>query len=180
MKKMYFMAIVLPPPLDEKIFSLKKWTAENYNCRVALKSPAHITIIPPFWMDEEKENELAADLEELSASTTSFIVSTGNFSAFKPATLFVAVRPNPQLNAFKKYVDDYFSERSYPIKRESRPFHPHITIATRDLHKKDFVQAWEHFGNQKFEEAFIASSISLLKHNGRNWDVNYCANFVMA
>ena len=176
--QMYFIAIVLPPALDEKILAYKKWMAEKYGCKVGLKSPAHITIVPPFWMEEEKEEQLKNDLQILSADVNAFALSTANFSVFKPRTLFVAVTENEQLKILKKAADIFFRSSSYPVKAENRPFHPHITIATRDLHKKDFAEAWPHFENKSLEEEFVAKGLSLLKHNGRTWDVIFSSSFM--
>lgn len=174
---MYFIAIVLPQELDKKILTHKKWLADKYNCKVGLKSPAHITIISPFWMEEEKETMLMNDIHNISASTSSFILSTNNFSAFKPGTLFVAVKENEPLHKLKTASDDYLRSSDYKMKIEARPFHPHITIATRDLHKKDFAETWPHFENKKFKKEFDATGLSLLKHTGSKWDVIYTANF---
>jgi 2'-5' RNA ligase len=174
---MYFIAIVLPQQLDEEILHYKKWMYENWGCKVGSKSPAHITIVPPFWMAEEKEHQLIQDIQNISASTSSFTLSTNNFSAFKPKTLFVAVTHNEQLNNLKKIADNYFRTTDYNIKTENRPFHPHITIATRDLRKKDFLEAWTQLDNKIFMEEFQAAGLSLLKHNGRTWDIVYTAPF---
>jgi 2'-5' RNA ligase len=174
---MYFMAVVLPPELDAKILPYKKWMAEKYNCKVGLKSPAHITIISPFWMEEEKEVRLQNDILQIATLTFSFNLSTDNFSSFKPRTLFVAVKENEPLNELRKKSGAYFNSQDYKIKNDNRPFHPHITIATRDLHKRDFAEAWLHLENKKFEEEFEATGLSLLKHNGTNWDVVYTAKF---
>ncbi|MGZ3924768.1 MAG: hypothetical protein ACXVBJ_13435, partial [Flavisolibacter sp.] len=59
--QMYFIAIVLPPRLNEKVLKYKTMMLEKYNCKVGLKSPAHITLVPPFWMEEEKEGRLVSD-----------------------------------------------------------------------------------------------------------------------
>lgn len=177
MENMYFAAVVLPEHLDKKILAYKKWMREKFGCRVGLKSPAHITIVPPFWMQAEREKELKTDLENVSASISSLDISTNNFSAFKPRTLFVAVKENVALDGLKKFSDDYFRLKDYKIKGENRPFHPHITIATRDLPKGAFAEAWAHFEYQKFEEEFDAKGLSLLKHNGSQWEVIYTAAF---
>ena len=176
--QMYFIALVLPEQLDKKILTYKSWMADKHNCKVGLKSPAHITIVPPLWMEEEKEAQLMNDIKEISASTYVFTLSTDNFSAFKPRTIFVAVKENTHLHDLKKKSDTYFGSSSYKMKIESRPFHPHITIATRDLHKKDFAEAWPYFENKLFTEKFEVKGLSLLKHNGNNWDVVYTAAFL--
>jgi len=176
---MYFVAIVLPKELDEKVLYYKKQMQDKYGCKVGLKSPAHITIVPPFWMEPTKEEALKQALELLSASVTRFSITTNNFSAFKPRTLFIAVAENESLKTLKKASDQFFRHSDYKMKIENRSFHPHITIATRDLHKKDFAEAWPMFEGKIFLEEFEASGLSLLRHNGRHWDVVYTSRFAL-
>ena len=175
---MYFIAIVLPSELNEKILHYKKFMQEKYGCNVALKSPAHVTIVPPFWMDEEKEAQLRNDMDELSRTTEGFLLATNNFSAFKPRTIFLALESNPQLKAVKEKADVFFNDNStYRIKIDERAFHPHITIATRDLFKKDFHEAWPYFAEKKFVVEWKAIGLSLLRHNKKNWDVIHTSQF---
>jgi len=151
---------------------------EIYGCAVGLKSPAHITIVPPFWMEEEKEKQLITDVNELSIEWESFDLSTNNFSAFKPKTIFIELSANDNLHRLKKKTDVFFNEKKeYKIKTDSRTFHPHITIATRDLFKKDFMEAWPHFSEKKFIEKWKVKGLSLLKHNQKNWDVVHTSQF---
>jgi len=55
---MYYVAIVCPDNLNNKIKGFKLWMQEKFGCTVALKSPAHITLIPPFWFKGDDENML--------------------------------------------------------------------------------------------------------------------------
>ena len=174
---MYFVALVLPTDLDEKILQFKKHMADEYNCRVGLKSPAHITLVPPFWMDENMESMLTASIESLSKRPC-FTLSTNDFSAFKPRTIFVAVKESGELDQLKKDTGNYFENQpQFKIKPESRPFHAHITIATRDLYKKDFACAWPYFESKNFRETWKANGISILRHNQKNWDVIFTSQF---
>lgn len=150
---------------------------EKYGCKVGLKSPAHITIVAPFWMAEENEATLTGDIATIATGVARFVVVTKNFSSFPPTTLFIAVHDNPMLNILKKASEKIVLHPQYKIKKELRPFHPHITIATRDLHKKDFWEALEHFNSKSFEKEFTATGLSLLKHNGQVWEVAYEAVF---
>jgi 2'-5' RNA ligase len=176
--QMYFIAIVLPQHLNEKVLKYKNLMLEKYNCKVGLKSPAHITLVPPFWLQEEKEKPLIDDIDILSKQPGPFSISTNHFSAFKPKTIFIAVAPNAKLNSVKMATDDFFTNNSfYSIRVDTRPFHPHITIATRDLYKKSFLEIWPWFAEKKFEEEWIAEGISVLRHNKKNWDVIYTSPF---
>jgi len=173
---MYFVALVLPSTLNEKILVYKNMMHEKYDCSVALKSPAHITLVPPFWMEEEKEKQLTRDIDKVNMEP--FSITTNDFSAFKPRTIFIAPALNDTLNQLKKLSDDIFNNNNqYKIKIDTRHFHPHITIATRDLHKKDFAEAWPYFEGKEFKEEWIVNGISLLRHNKKNWDVIYTSQF---
>lgn len=175
---MYFIAIVLPQNINEKVLKLKQMMLDKYNCKVGLKSPAHITLVPPFWMEDEKEQQLISDIDSLSNYLTPFSISTNNFSAFKPRTIFIAVLQNEKLNEVKNATDEIFrSNCFYNIKIETRPFHPHITIATRDLFKKSFFEIWPWFSEKKFLEEWTAEGISILRHNKKNWDVIHTSQF---
>jgi 2'-5' RNA ligase len=175
---MYFIAIVLPEELNERILDYKRMMEEQFDCKVGLKSPAHITIVPPFWLEEEKEERLLDDVRSISSMCQKFDVTTNNFSAFKPKTIFIDVIVNVQLAAVKDSTDQFFKNNEfYKIKIDTRPFHPHITIATRDLHKKAFHEAWPLFQHKEFKEEWLASGLSVLRHNRRNWEVIYTAYF---
>src|SRR5207302_877859 len=119
--------------LNKKIQKWKELMYEKYGCKVGLRSPAHLTFISPFWMEEEKEQQLIQDVDTVSSTVYPFTIAINNFSAFKPKTIFVDVVVNEELRALKATVDNFFLQTDYKIKIDTRPFHPHITIATRDL-----------------------------------------------
>lgn len=175
---MYFLAIVLPPHLNDEVLVFKHFMQSRYGCCVALRSPAHITIIPPFWFDETKETVLVNDVSEISSNTSAFSIRTNNFSCFKPRTIFIDVNSNSQLDALKKKTETFLGKQQhYKLKIDERPAHFHITIATRDLHKKAFHEAYAHFANQAFIKEWMAEGLSVLKHNKTNWEVLHSGLF---
>jgi 2'-5' RNA ligase len=175
---MYFIAIVLPQELDEKVLHWKKYMQEKYHCKVGLKSPAHITIVPPFWLEANMEEALLNEVDLLAKDVHPFTIATNDFSAFKPRTIFIGVKKNQDLDNLKNKADLHFSDKEqYKIKIETRQFHPHITIATRDLFKKDFYESWPFFETREFKEEWIAGGLSVLRHNKKIWEVIYTAPF---
>ncbi|MGV3528466.1 MAG: 2'-5' RNA ligase family protein [Flavisolibacter sp.] len=169
--KMYYIAVVLPGELNAVIIKHKELMLERFQAKVGLKSPAHITIIPPFWMEPAREPSLISDVNHVADEIVPFEIQTKNFNCFKPRTIYVDVQHSPPLKALKETAEEFFTAGEYKIKREERPFRPHITIATRDLAKHHFAEAWAIFENKKFEKEFTADSLSLLRHNGKTWDV---------
>lgn len=51
----FFVALVCPRPLQDRVNQLKIWVREQYGCRVPMNSPPHLTLIPPFWFDSQNE-----------------------------------------------------------------------------------------------------------------------------
>jgi len=168
----YYIAIVAPPVVNEKVLEWKKYMQQQFGCKVALKSPAHITLVAPFHMLPEKEAALTAHLQQFSSGETSFTIQLRHFNAFRPRIIFVAVTQNPLLLALKERLDNFLLQLTdYAFKKEERPFHPHVTIANRDLDKKDFPRAWEHFRSMQYKTSFQADAISLLRHNKVHWEI---------
>jgi 2'-5' RNA ligase len=169
---MYYIAIVCPPAIDEKVLSYKHWMRNQFGCTVALKSPAHITLVAPFWLEEIRELELFNSLNHLQSSISFIEIQLTNFAHFSNRVLFVHVEANEQLAVLQGEVETYFSNLfSLEIKKDNRPFHPHITIANRDLSPQAFVQAWQKFAKEDYTAVFTADKISLLKLNPGKWHV---------
>ncbi len=169
---MYFIAILCPPELDKKVWQFKYWMKEQFGAVVALKSPAHITLIQPFWLEEDKEEKLKQILQVFTSDMDVLEIQLEGFSHFGKRVLFVQVQENLSLEELKSQVENHFV-LSYAdfIKKDDRPFHPHITIANRDLKPGDFEKAWQHFSNKIFKEEFRTQTISLLKLIDGKWNV---------
>ena len=176
---MYFIAIVAPEEINQQVLKWKNYFKDHFECTVALKSPAHITLIPPFWMKEDMEDDLINSIQSFSITKNKFEITLKDFAAFKPKVIFVDVVKSDALNGlYRSFVDHTYNENKFPIKKDDRPFHPHVTLATRDLYKKAFQEAWEIFLKKKYEALWLVRGISLLRHNKKNWDVIFTSQFV--
>jgi 2'-5' RNA ligase len=176
--RLYFIALVLPDELNKEILLFKNGMAERWGCKVALKSPAHITLVPPFRMEQVAEENLLRDLDGLSKTMPPFSIATNHFAAFKPRTIFIQPVLNEALKNLKKTMDKFCKAHPvYGARADTRPFHPHITIATRDLDKNAFAEAWPHFEKQSYNVTFNATGISTLRHNSKDWDVIHTSPF---
>lgn len=151
---------------------------ERFECTVALRSPAHITLIPPFWMDPALEATLQATMNDCCRQQVPFGIDVKNFDVFAPKVIYAALVANKALADLHQYVQRCLLSTGYfPLKEEERPFQPHITIATRDLRKKDFIEAWSIFKGKEYTAHWIVNSISLLKHDQKKWDVVHTSLF---
>jgi 2'-5' RNA ligase len=175
---MYYIALVAPEHINRQVLKWKNYFKDNFGCTVALKSPAHITIIPPFWMNDELEKELITSMMEFSATKNKFEITLKDFSAFKPTVIFIDVVRNEKLNHLhQSFVDFILNKDKFPVHTVDRTFHPHVTLAARDLYKKAFREAWEVFSKKKYGSTWVINGISILRHNKKNWDVIFTSQF---
>lgn len=178
MASMYFIALVTPEKINDQILRWKQYMRDQFSCVVALRSPAHITLIPPFWMDEGLQATLENAIAVFSKQQNPFEIIVNGFSAFKPRAIYADISPNEALISLQLQLQDYMlSNKLARVEREERSYHPHITLAARDLRKKDFYTAWEIFKEKKYEASWRVGGISILKHKQKNWDVIFTSQF---
>jgi 2'-5' RNA ligase len=158
--------------VDKKVLQFKLWMRDRFGCTVALKSPAHITLIAPFWLKEQGEIQLLEVLRTFSSDIDELKIEMEGFSHFGRRVLYIHVKENPGIEELSSQVQDHFI-RSFgnAIKKDDRPFHPHITIATRDIKPDAFAKAWEHFSKQEFVSMFTTRTVNLLKLSPGRWNV---------
>lgn len=169
---LYFIAIIPNEPLQGRLMELKQWLFEETGSNGALRSPAHITLLMPFKWKQEKEALLFASLKKLAATISKFNIRLLGFNCFEPKVIFVDVEENSKLTEAKNQVIKMArQELKLDFLKDLRGFHPHITIAFRDLKKPQFYQLWEQLKERPFEAKFEAGSLALLKHNGKRWNV---------
>ncbi len=169
----YFIAIIPPSPLYEEIDTLKNYFKEKYKSQAALNSPPHITLHMPFQWKRSKEEILISSLENFSKERTLLPVELQNFSCFAPRVIFINVKKNESLNNLQKELQRFcrIELNLFHADYKDLPFHPHITLAFRDLRKSQFIQAWEEFKDKEFNRKFEFNRLILLKHTG-NWEVS--------
>ena len=165
-KSLFFIAIIPPEPIKSQVVDLKIEFSEKYNTFHALKSPPHITLIPPFRISENKAQDLTKELSRFSAIENAFPISLNGFGAFAPRVIYISIDRNKELSKLHRRSNSKFSEICTKTN-----FNPHMTIAFRDITFDIFRKAWSEYEKKPMSQTFQVSSIYLLKHNGKSWDI---------
>lgn len=171
--KQYFVAVIPPAPVFDEALELKIHCREKYHTKAALNCPPHITLHMPFWWKEEKQEKLVSNLQEFARQCDPIKICLDNFSSFPPRVIFINVTESDALNSLQKNLHRFFKRSLdiYNANYKERPYHPHLTLAFRDLKKQQYLLAWEEFSKKEYKAEFMVDKISLLKHNGKRWDV---------
>ena len=167
-KQLFFIALLLPAEIRESTEKLQHHFALVYNSRAALKSPPHITLQPPFQLEEKQLPALQEKLTNFVTNYQPIPIILDNFNAFKPRVIYLDVMRTPELWTLQKELISWLNLEEKP---QQRPFVPHVTLAFRDLTKDNFRKAWLEFKDKNLHYEFASSELTLLKHNQKKWQI---------
>lgn len=171
-ESLYFLAIIPPQPIHDEVMAFKHKVLERFNSKAALRSPPHITLHMPFKWKDKKDDLLVQKLAEFQFGAYPFELELQNFDFFPPKVVFVDVVKNEPLTLLQKALIKHVRKELNILNADykDKPFHPHMTIAFRDLKKNRFQEAYEYFSSQEYKAAFEVSGFHLLKHDGNRWN----------
>lgn len=168
---LYLTAILPPADLSEEIDEIRKELSVKYQVFAALKPPVHITLYRPLDVESKLENYLINLLKPIGNLHKPFVQELENFDSFNNKTLFVHCLKQPLLNNLQKDISTviYKNQIDVPEVKSNSSFHPHITIAYRDVKPEVFIPLWDEFKNRKLKRRFTVDRFTLLKHDGKKW-----------
>ncbi|MCS7035877.1 MAG: 2'-5' RNA ligase family protein [Saprospiraceae bacterium] len=169
-----FIAIMPSRAVQEEVTAMKQYIADKWGPRHALKSPAHITLQPPFQWSEEAMPELKERLRHFASAQKPFWVVLNDYGAFAPKVFFIKPELSPQIKTlFARLRKTLETELHFVYdKKNERPFHPHMTLAHRDMPPTVFDQIWADFQERPYYRTFAVNSLALLRWMGDCWEVH--------
>ncbi|MCF0057094.1 2'-5' RNA ligase family protein [Dyadobacter sp. CY356] len=176
MENLYFLAITTPAEVGKRIIEIQYDIASRFDSRKSLKVIPHITLKAPFQLPVTAHQFVLNWFENLTISVARFSLELKDFGAFhnknKPV---IFIKPEPNISLMKLQKEVLFNFKSaFPevsIMNLEIDFHPHLTVAYRDLTLDSFQKAWPEFQEKKFSETFDVYSFHLFKHDGVKWNI---------
>jgi 2'-5' RNA ligase len=181
--ELYYIAVVVPEPLQSEITALKTDIHQRFGAKSALKSPAHITLFPPFRWESTDENALKTALTDFLLEHFQkrgpLSISLKNFGFFRKSTVFIQPESNENLNLLRLELLNYLSTHINlrDEKDAVRLYHPHITLVNRDISETDFDLIWNEYANRTFSGEFVVDGIALLKKGDVRWEIAHFTHF---
>ncbi|HTQ63639.1 MAG TPA: 2'-5' RNA ligase family protein [Puia sp.] len=171
-ESLYFIAVLATPEVASAVISIKQEFADRFESSYALKPPPHITLQSPFWMHHKNEENLKQALTVFFSRMPPFKVQCRNFGSFpsgKNPVIFIQPLENKILDTIHKNLMLFLRELGFSEERTPLKFHPHMTVAYRDLTLDNFQKAWPEFEQRHFEADFNVDKIYLLRQDRKKW-----------
>lgn len=171
-KELYFIALIPDDELRREIRVIKERIKSLYGAGHALKSPAHITLQMPFKRSPADEATISEVLGTFASQEKPFAVDLDGYGTFSQRVIYIRVKdPDPICSLHRRMKEMLAEGLGFGHEEIMKDVKPHITVATRDLTRQAFSEAWPEFRDRKFTGHLEVKSLCLLKHNGRDWDI---------
>lgn len=171
-QELYYIAVIPDEEVKLLIREVKEELLQDYGLKHALKSPAHITLQRPFRRIQTEEPRLFQRLMQFATEQTVFELALSGYDCFTPKVIYAAVADYQLIKELYDNLHSYLLETLGFVTTElSTDFHPHMTVATKDLTVAIFEKLWPLFKERSLSGIFTVDSIYVLKHNGKHWDV---------
>lgn len=167
---LFYFSILLPGDLSTRVKAFQLDFARRFQSERALRQWPHITVIPPFKMALSRFQQLEDRVQEVQVKSDKFTIDLKDFGAFPKRVIFIEPVFQPQLFVLNERLNEKI-EDIIDSQRDYREYHPHVTLAYRDLSEDHFEAAWKEYSRMKFEASFSVSSVFLMKMEEGRWKV---------
>lgn len=172
MRHLYLLALLPPKDLSDEIHAIRVECAEKFGVQKALRPPVHITLYRPFHLEHSFEDNLIRMLDQETKGIPAFTQDLENFGTFKSQVVFIKALKSPELLRLREAIVSVIRQNhldKHLDKSKDQPFHPHITIAYRDIPADLFPAIWGEYKNRQVNFSFTANHFTLLKHGNAKW-----------
>ena len=165
---LYYIALIPPRNIYEEVQKFQLLAEKKFGSKLTQRSPAHITLVPPFRANNEELNliskRISASLKQKHHPIDTMI--TG-FYHFNYRTIIMEINKSRELEVL---FADLMLATSEIIYNVSSKFVPHITIAKRDLSPEIFDKAYDYFGHVPFTRSFMCDELDIFHFENGRWN----------
>ena len=167
----YFLAIVPEGEFQAQVTDLKMEIRERFQAKYALKSPAHITVKMPFVYNEAKEQKLIEKLSGFVDKYDPITIKISGVRTFGERVIYLGVEAGQELFDLQRGLTSFCkTELNLVNELSDRNFHPHMTIAFKDVKKSQFQNILQFSTERNINAELDVSHIMLLKRIETAWN----------
>lgn len=164
-----FWAFIPGDPIQSEITAFKSESASLLGSSKALRSPAHITVIPPIRLVPEEAVAVDALVRAFNERQDPFPIICSGFSSFPNRVLFVQVNQDGPIVSYADGLCSLLRSQMTQIKWGNTPYLPHITIAFRDLSPYAFEIGKDLFLKRTYYRVWIPKGLWRLDLVDEGW-----------
>ncbi|RPD48708.1 2'-5' RNA ligase family protein [Hymenobacter sediminis] len=166
---LYLVALLPPEPIRSEMWALKQEVHQRTGSRNAINLLPHITLVPPLRQPPEFDAKAAETLREFAAGQLACPIRLENFAWFQSRTLYVHVAEAEAVQRLHAALYQWCATRLPEVPAPTRPFVPHVTLATRDLPPAQVPTLRAEFAQRTYAATAVWNELVLFRHDGHKW-----------
>ena len=169
----HFIGVLLPEDITLTLEDCRRYMREAYGCKSGHGTPIHVTLVPPFRLQDQYSTEdlVRAIEKDVLPKGLGFNAHIDNFNAFGDRTLFANVVAGDEWTRLRdETVKAVLNACPRCTKKDQRPFQPHGTVANRDIPAGVMTEALQVMNELKLVEDFPVDNITIFERRGNRWD----------
>ncbi|RSK24071.1 2'-5' RNA ligase family protein [Hymenobacter metallilatus] len=167
----YLVTLLIPEPANQEVWALKQEVHRLTGSRNALRLPPHITLIPPLRQPAPFEPAARQLLHNFAAHQPGCTAVLRNFAWFGGRTLYLPVTQTDGVQALYAALYQHCRQHLPAVPVPTRPFVPHVTLATRDLPAAQVPALQALFAERSYAAHLELTELALFRHDGRAWQL---------
>lgn len=172
-QNLYFWALVAHDPLQTEITRLKEVALQRFHSGRALRSPAHITLIPPIRLAIADLDRIQEEFCWVAQRTSSFCLELDGVRGFSKRVVYIHVRPSKPLMDLSAQMEMIRTKYFPNHKQVHHTFNPHVTLAFRDLSPDLYSEALGYFQELDLSYTWEADHLCRLILAEDGWHVDH-------
>ena len=169
----HFIGVLLPEDITLTLEDCRRYMSEVYGCKSGHGTPIHVTLVPPFRLQEEYSTAdlISAIEKEVLPQGLGFTAHIDNFDAFGDRTLFANVIADDAWTKLRdKTIQAILNNCPGSTKKDKKPFQPHATVANRDIPVGIMTKALQVMNELNLAEDFPVDNITIFERKGNRWE----------
>lgn len=167
----YFLAVLPPAVYLDQVEELKRVIHERFGCKYARKSPAHVTLKMPFSFSAKREEHLKESLTSYFSTHHSFRIGINQVGTFGRRVIYLKVNAPQAMIDMQAGLKTYCQRELHLLPELSdRNYHPHMTVAFKDLKASYFDDLVRFLKLQKVGFSFDVDRVFLLRKAQGIWE----------
>ncbi len=168
----YFIAWIPSYRVKSKIQNLKALLQIKFGINKSMNAPPHLTLIKPFELGQNELEHLQHVLCTFCKLQDPFEFKMQGLGSFGQHVLYVHLDQTDALLKFREALRLVLKETTHLSEDTLHPdFHPHITLATKDLKPSLFSPVWAFLLQKIISEKCTLANICLLHYQNNQWQV---------
>ena len=169
----HFIGVLLPEDITLTLEDCRRYMNEVYGCKSGHGTPIHVTLVPPFRLQEEYSTAdlISAIEKEVLPKGLGFSAHIDNFDPFGDRTLFANVVASDAWTKLRdKTIQAILNTCPGCTKKDKKPFQPHATVANRDIPVGIMTKALQVMNELNLAEDFPVDNITIFERKGNRWE----------